>query len=303
MRLIALALPLEGGLQACRHAIDVMLIHLGLNLIAIQVVDLPNLRACRHALAEHHVQEAQFAVDGRLDGEVFLAVANHQHIDAHVLKALAHLRDFHRAVEAVLLGAVAHEAEAVVAELVVLFGLQEVLAGDEAVVEERLLRLVAAAVAAHLGLQLHLLLFEAQFLLLHLDHRVAQDVLLLGEFGLGVEDLHVKVLVAEDEDDIAGLDAATFLGDNLLHHAALQGADLDGGHRGHLSADADVVVELARGHRPDADVVGVDAQFGGIVAEDEPQDEDEQQSTAPKRQRFLGERTSDAFFLFDFSVH
>ena len=280
-----------------------MLVDLCLNLVTVEVVDLPDARACAHRLAEDDIQETQFAVDGRLDGEVVLALADHHHVDPHVGEALAHLCDFHRAVEAVLLGAVLHQLQAAARQLVILLCLQEVLAGDEAVFKEGFLRLVGASVTLHLHLQLQFLLLDAQLLLLHLNHGVAQDVLLLGEVGLGVEDLHVEVLVAEDEDDIAGIDAAAFLGHDLLHHAAFQGTDLDGRHGRHLSADADVVVELALGDGAHGDVVRVDAEFLGIVPEDEPEDEGQEQGTAPERQGFFGEGQGEAFLLFDFTIH
>ena len=264
---------------------------------------MPNLRACRHRLAEDDIQETQLTVDGCLDGEVVLASADHHHVGAHVVEALAHLRDFHRAVEAVLLGAVLHQLQTAVGEFVILLRFQEFLAGNEAVVKQGILCLVGAAVALHVHLQLQFLLFDAQLLLFHLNHGVAQDVLLLGEVGLGGEDLHVEVLVAQDKNYISGLDAAAFLGDNLLHHAAFQGADLDGRHGRDLSADADVVVELARGDGAHGDVVRIDAEFLRVVPEDEPEDEDEEQRPAPKRQGLLGERAANAFFLFDFTIH
>ena len=185
--------------------------------------------------------------------------------------------------EAVLFGAVLNQLQAAVREREVLLGLQVVLAGDEAIVVERLLRLVGAAIALHLHLQLQFLLLHAQLLLFHLNHCIAQDVLLFGKVGLGGEDLHVEVLVAQNKNDIARLDAAAFLCDDLLHHTAFQRTDLDGRHGRDLSADADVVVELARGDGAHGDVVRIDAEFLRVVPEDEPKDEDEEQCPAPER--------------------
>ena len=49
----------ESGL----HTVDVVLVHLSLDLVVAQVVDLPYLLTGSYALAEFHVQQSQFAID------------------------------------------------------------------------------------------------------------------------------------------------------------------------------------------------------------------------------------------------
>ena len=252
-----------------------MLVNQGFDLVVVLIVDLSDLAAHRDRLSEHHIDEAQLAVNRGFDGEILFPVPYHLHVKPHVLQAFAHLPDLHRPVEAVLLGAVLHQPEAVLGQLVILLGLQKQLLGDEIVLIERLLRLVSAFLAAHLHLQLQFLLLEAQLLLFHLDHRVAEDVLLLGEVGLSVENLHVETLVAEDQDDVALADVRALLRDDCLHHAALQRAELHSGHRYHAPADADVVVELAASHLADGDCFSAHTQFPGVVAQCQPPDEDE----------------------------
>ena len=153
------------------------------------------------------------------------------------------------------------------------------------------MRLVGAFLAAHLHLQLQFLLLEAQLLLFHLDHRVAEDVLLLGEVGLSVEDLHVETLIAEDQDDVAFAYVRALLRDDCLHHAALQRAELHSGHRYHAPADADVVVELAAAHLAHGDGFSAHTQLY------------EQQRPAPVGQRLAGEKFAYSFGWFYLSVH
>ena len=106
-------LTLESCVEPRGHAVDVVLVDLRLDLVAAQVVDLAYLRAGGNRLAEHGVEQSEFAVNRGLDVEVVLAAAYHLHVHAHVLQALLHLLDLHAAVEAVLEFAVAHEVQLV----------------------------------------------------------------------------------------------------------------------------------------------------------------------------------------------
>ncbi len=168
-----LFLPVEGGAEACGDAVDVVLVDLGLNFVAVEVVDLPDGGTGDDVLAEHGVEESYLSVDGGLDAEVLLAAAYHGHIEAHIAEVVAQLLQFLAAVEAVLPLALADHLQLVAGQLIVLFGLEVFLAGDEALVPELLAALVGALGTAHFDLQREAFLTDGEFLLLHTDEGVA----------------------------------------------------------------------------------------------------------------------------------
>ena len=237
-----------------------MFVDLGFYLVVSDRVDLPYFHPRGHALPEHDIQKSEFPVDGGLDGQVGLAVAYHGHVLSHVVETLLHLVDFHSSIETVLDRPFLDELVFLLREFVVFFGFEILLPGDEFVLVQGGLLLVVPAAAPDIHLVGHLVLLDGELLLLHLDHGVAQDVLLLGELRLRVEDLQVKVVVAEQEKGLPGADHGTFLDQDFLHHPAFLRAELDSGHRLHLAAYPDVVVELSFLHFADADGVLVDPE-------------------------------------------
>ena len=115
-----------------------------------------------------------------------------------------------------------------------------------------------------LGLHIHSKLgglsTVVELVLLHRQLRVAQHVLLLGEFALGVEDFEVEVGVAQLDDDIALVHLRTLV-DNLLYdHTTLFGRDLHHLDGHHITVKADVVVELRVGDGGDTQTARVDLQ-------------------------------------------
>ena len=275
------SLALEARAEARHHAVDVMLVNLRLDLVVAHGVDLAYLHSRSHALAQDHVQKAEFTVNRSLDGEIGLAVAYHSHIHTHIVQALLHLLDFHTAVEAVLDGALLDQFVLLAREFVVLLRLEVLLACDELFLVKGFLLLVGTAVALHVQREGELVLLHGKLLLLHLYHCVAQDVLLLGEFSFGVEDFQVELVVAQDEYGLTRPDRGTFLHDDPVHHAALLGAELDGGHRLHLAAHAYVVVELPALDRAHGESVRIDPVCPGIVAEHKVEHEGQHEGSEP----------------------
>ena len=230
-------------------------------------------------------------------------MADHQHILAHILQALLHLEYLDAAVEAVLFSPVDDQLELACRELIVFLRGQVFLAGNELFPIQGLVLLVFPLVLCHLCLELELVLLEGEFLLLHRNQGVAQDVLLLCKLGLGVEDLEVEVVVAQPDYHVAGLNLCAFLSYDFLDYAAFLRADLDGGHRLDLTADADVVIELSLTHFADCQCVGIDAEGRRVVPEKEPEDECENDCAEPVREGFFGEGRSPAFLFFNYLVH
>ncbi len=280
-----------------------MLVDLGFYLVGAHGVDLADLGAAGDALAQDYVQQAQFTVDGRLHDEVGFALADHLHVQLHVVQGLFHPVDLGAAVQAVLPGALGHQLIFLPGEFVVFLGLQILFFGDKFIFIEGLLLLVGTAQAFHLRAVLQHILAHVQFLLLHLDLRVAQDILLLREFGLGVQDGEVQVVVGEDQDGISGLDLGTFLDEDGLYDAAFLRAQLDGRHRLHAPADADIVIELTLHGTRHRDRILVHPERLVIRPGNQIHDERQQQGTQPIRKRFLRKRHAPSGLFLNDLVH
>ena len=128
-----------------------------------------------------------------------------------------------------------------------------------------------------------------EFLLFHRDHRITQDVLLLGKLGLGVKYLKIKVVVGKFKDRFSGLDGGAFLDDDLLDGTAFERADLDRDHWLYLTAHTDIVVELSVRDLADRDRVLVNPEGLGIVSEDEVEHEHYHNGSKPVRHRLFCE--------------
>ena len=300
---VVLFLPVEGGAEACGDAVDVVLVDLRLNLVAVEVVDLADGGTGVDVLPQHDVEEANLSVDGGLDAEVLLAAAYHGHIKAHIAQIVAQLLQFFAAVEAVLPLAFADHLQFVAGQLVVLLRFEVFLAGDEVLVPELLAALVGALGAAHFDLQREAFLTDGEFLLLHTDEGVAEDVFFLGQLGFGVEDLQVEVFVAQYKYNVASLDFSAFLGDYLLDDAAFGGAQLHRCHRHHGAADADVVVEVGAEDLADGEGVAADALRAAVWPHDEEEDKCCQHCRTPIGDGFSGKGPAEAFFLFYLYIH
>ena len=135
-----------------------MFIYLGLNLIAVKIIDLADFHSGRDGLPEDHVQKSEFTVNRRLDGKIVLAAADHEHILAHIVQALLHLLNFHAPVEAVLLRPLLDKLEFPCGKLVVLPGRQIFLPGNQLVLIQGLVLPIFAPQSRHLCLELELVL-------------------------------------------------------------------------------------------------------------------------------------------------
>ena len=250
-----------------------MLVNLRLHLEVGEVVYLSDVLSGSDVLSQLNVEQSEFAVDSRAHLELVLAVAHQEHVLAHVVEVVLHLRHLHVAVETVLLQALRDKTLLAACELIVLTTLQIHLLADEALLVEACVLFVGAALAVAVGVERSLLGTVVESVLLHRHLRVAQQVLLLGEFGLSIQNLQVEIAVAESEYHVALSDACTLLHNLLAHYAALLGRDLHHLDRQHLSVETHIVVELAASDVADGDVCGVYGHRTGGCAEHYPHEE------------------------------
>lgn len=99
-----------------------------------------------------------------------------------------------------------------------------------------------------------------ELFLFHGELCIAQHVLLLGQFALGIEYFEVEVGVAQPYDNVALVHLRTFVNDLLNDHTALFGRDLHHLDGHHIAVKADVVVELRVGDCSDTQPSRVDLQ-------------------------------------------
>ena len=151
---------------------------------------------------------------------------------------------------------------------------------DEAFVVEAGVLAVGASFPLGVDVQLHFFGLVVQPVLLHGHLRVAQQVLFLGQLRLGVQYLQVEVGVGQPQDDVSFLHLRAFFHHLLPHDAAFFGAELYDGDGLHLSVDADVVIELAVAHLGNVEGLSVHFQGGGMVAEQHPCQQGQQQCAA-----------------------
>ena len=271
------ALPLERGGEARPHPVDVMLVDHRLDLVVGKVVDLADHLSRRNVLAEDDIQQSQLAVDLRAHVEVLLALVDQDDVAAHVGEADLHLLHLYGARDGVLSQPLDDEVELLRRQFVILFCLQEILAGDQLFLIEFLLLVVGTAGTGHLHVELRFLELVVELVLLHRHLRVAEEVLLLGQLRLGVEYLQIEARVGEADDDIAFLHLRALLDDPLTDDTALLGAELDDRNRLYLAVDPHEVVELVFSDVANAQSAGIDLECRGVIAKNDPSDKDDEQ--------------------------
>ena len=131
-----------------------MLVDHRLDLVVGEVVDLADHLARRDVLPQHDIEQSQLAVDLRAHVEVLLALVDQDDVAAHVGEAGLHLLHLYGARDGVLSQPLDDEVELLRGQLVILFRLQEILAGDQFLLIEPLLLAVGAAGAGHLHIEL-----------------------------------------------------------------------------------------------------------------------------------------------------
>ena len=235
-----------------------MLVDHRLDLIVGKVVDLADHLSRRNVLAEDDIQQAQLAVDLRAHVEVLLALVDQDDVAPHVGEAHLHLFHLDGARDGILAQPLDDEVELLRGQLVILFCLQEILAGDQLFLIEFLLLVVGTAGTGHLHVELRLLELVVELVLLHRHLRVAEEVLLLGQLRLGVEYLQIEARVGEAE-------------------VALLGAELDDRNRLYLAVDPHEVVELVFSDVANAQSAGIDLECRGVIAKNDPSDKDDEQ--------------------------
>ena len=106
--------------------------------------------------------------------------------------------------------------------------------------------------------------------LLHGHLRVAQKVLLLGKFCLGIKNLKVEIAVAQSQDDVALLHARAFLHNLFSYYTTLLRRYLHHLNRHYLSVEPHIIVELATSNVANGHVGSIDSHGACRTAEDKP---------------------------------
>ena len=296
-------LPFEGGFEACADAVDIDFVDLRFDLEVREVVDLSDLLARCDRLSQHDVQQADLAVDRRFDGEVADALADELHVAPHVGQIIFHLFDLHGAVERILYLPLDVQLALFLGQIPVLLGLQPLFAGDEPVCVEFVVLFEGAPLACHVEIELRLVLPQGELFLLHRDERVAQQVLLLGQFGFAVEDFERQRRVAQLHQHVAPADRGSLLDHEPFDDTRFERTQLNRRNGFDLSRHADVVVEIALRHFGDRERAGIDTQRRGVVAQQQPCGEEQEEHTAPIGETPFGEQDAKSFFSFDLNIH
>ncbi len=270
---VTLAILVEGGSESGLHAVDVVLIHLCLYLIVAQVVHHTYLLSCRHALSQFHIQQTHLAGDGAADIELLFTLAHQLHIFLHRRKVICHLLHLRAAQLGILLQSLVHQGVLLHGEVVVFLCLEIFLLGIELFLVQSLLVLVGAALGHHVLREGEFLVAVGELVLLHGNLCVAEHILFLRQFALGIQDFQVEVGVAELDDDVTLVDVRTLIHHLLQHDAAFLRTDLHHGDRSHLSIHRHIVVELSLLHVADAQRLPIHPQRGGEIAHAEPYEE------------------------------
>ena len=102
---------------------------------------------------------------------------------------------------------------------------------------------------------MRLLRLVVQTVLLHRHLGIAQQVLLLSEFGFGIQDLKVEVAIRKADYHIALLDVGAFLNHLFHHDATFFWRNLNNLNGHHLSVGAHIVLKLSTLHVADGQLV------------------------------------------------
>ena len=293
------SLPFEFGVQAGMHFIEVVLVGRRLDFKVGKVVDLPDFLTRADRLSQFDVQLHQFAVDRRLYFQVFHPLADQLHVFVHVLNVFFQVIDLYDTGQRILLLAFDNQFSAALDQLVVFFGLQVFLPGDQLFVVQLFFLLVLPFFSLDVEVGRELLFLLVQPILFHLDLCVPQGVHPVGQLGLAFQYRSAQVLVAQRQDHVSLFDRVALFDVPLFDHAALQRRELQDRDRLHGAVDPDIIVEKVVSGRPDGDRAAVDHQRRRVVAENQPQDEEEQYSSQDVGNMFFLE----TFFLLELDVH
>ena len=126
-----LAVASDCSRKSRAHTVDIVLVNLSLNLEVGEVVDLSDVLTSLNVLTQFHVKQSQFAVNSRAHLKLVLALAHEEHVLAHIVKIVLHLRHLHVTIQAVLLQALAYKTLLAQGEIVVLAALQVDLLANE----------------------------------------------------------------------------------------------------------------------------------------------------------------------------
>ena len=275
-----------------------MLVDLRLNLEVRQVVHLPDFLSRRDAGPQLHVQLSQLAVDFRAHLQAAFPLADKGQVALHVGQVVLHLFHLDGAVDGVLQQTLVDETVLAAGQLVVLAGLHELFAADERLAVQAAVLAEGALAALQVLLQLQLLHLVVQLVLLHRHLRVAQQVLLLRQFGLGIQDLQVQVAVRQADQHVASPHLRPFLHDLLGHDAAFLGRHLHHGDGGHLPLDAHEVIEPGLPDFRDVQRPAVHLQHAAVRAEENPAYQGGQQRAARQPRHVLAPETFLGFQLY-----
>ena len=149
--------------------------------------------------------------------------------------------------------------------------------------------------------KLCLLALVGKFVLFHCDMRIAQHVLLFGEFAFRLKYLEVEIGVGEAHQHVALLHRGTFLHNSFTHYASLFGRHLYHLYRHHLSIHRNIVVKLLSLYLADAQSTTLHLQCRGKITSGEPHEYSHNHgATANPRPVFLRHQI---LLLFNLYVH
>ena len=167
--------------------VDVVFVDLRLDLIVAQVVDDTDFLSGRDVLSKFDIQQPDLALDRRAHLKAGFPLAYKHHIALHGLQVVGHLIHLRAPQLGIFLQPLLYEDVLLHSQLIVFLGLQILLPAVELLALQRFLMAEAALLGLNIHLQLGRLVAVVELILLHGDLRIAQHVLLLGQFAFGIE--------------------------------------------------------------------------------------------------------------------
>ena len=117
----------------------------------------------------------------------------------------------------------------------------------------------------HIHFQLQGLVAVVQPILLHRDLGVAQHILFLGQFALGIQYFEVEIAVAQFHDDVALVYVSTLIDHLFEHYATLLGRNLHHLNGHHPAIHVHIVVKFGLFHFADAQATTLDFQRRTVI--------------------------------------
>ena len=166
-----------------------MLVDLRLNLEIAQIVDLAHHLPGRDTLPQLHIQQTQLAINRGTHLQLALAFPHQQDIATHIGQIVLHLFHLDTAVLVIHLQPFPDQRLLLLRQFIILLRLQVLLFRDQFLPVETFVLFEDPAFAHHIHFQRGVFRLVVQLVLLHRHLRIAQQVLLFGQFRLRIQDL------------------------------------------------------------------------------------------------------------------